>query len=51
MALRTLMLKKSLDEKRAAFEKLTARSEELEKREKDLEAAIEQVTTQEERDA
>lgn len=51
MALRTLMLKKSLDDKRAAFEKLTARSEELEKREKDLEAAIEEVTTQEERDA
>lgn len=51
MALRTLMLKKSLDDKRAAFEGLTARSEELEKREKDLEAAIEEVTTQEERDA
>lgn len=51
MALRTLMLKKSLDDKRAAFEKLTARSEELEKREKDLETAIEEVTTQEERDA
>lgn len=51
MALRTLMLKKSLDDKRAAFEKLTAQSEELEKREKDLEAAIEEVTTQEERDA
>ena len=51
MALRTLMLKKSLDEKRAAFEGMTARSEELEKREKDLEAAIEEVTTQEERDA
>lgn len=51
MALRTLMLKKSIDDKRAAFEKLTARSEELEKREKDLEAAIEEVTTQEERDA
>ena len=51
MALRALMLKKDLDNKRAAFEKLTARSEELEKREKDLEAAIEEVTTQEERDA
>lgn len=51
MALRTLMLKKSLDDKRAAFEKLTAQSEELEKREKDLEAVIEEVTTQEERDA
>ena len=51
MALRTLMLKKSLDDKRAALEGLTARSEELEKREKDLEAAIEEVTTQEERDA
>ena len=45
------MLKKNLDDKRAAFEKLTARSGELEKREKDLEAAIEEVTTQEERDA
>lgn len=51
MALRTLMLKKSIDDKRAALEGLTARSEELEKREKDLEAAIEEVTTQEERDA
>lgn len=51
MALRALMLKKSLDDKRAAFEKMTARSEDLEKREKDLEAAIEEVTTQEERDA
>ena len=29
MALRALMLKKDLDDKRAAFEKLTARSEEF----------------------
>ena len=51
MALRTLMLKKDLDNKRKAFAELEKRDAEFEARQKELETAIEEVETEEQRDA
>lgn len=51
MALRALMLKKKIDEKRAELKKLQDKSEELQKREAELEEAIEEAKTDEERTA
>lgn len=51
MALRTLMLKKDLDNKRKAFAELEKRDAEFEARRAELEAAIEEVETEEQRDA
>ena len=51
MALRTLMLKKDLDNKRKAFAELEKRGAEFEARQTELEAAIEEVETEEQRDA
>ena len=54
MALKALLLKKKLDEKRNALSKLTAKDAEFQSREAELEAAIAEVveeTTTEERDA
>lgn len=48
--LRALMIKKSLDEKRSALAKLTE-GVDFEKREAELAGMIEEITTQEERDA
>ena len=49
MALRTLMLKKQIDEKRKALEVATEKRSELEKREAELEQAIEEAETEEEK--
>ena len=51
MALRTLMLKKDLDNKRKAFAELEKRDAEFEARQTELETAIEEVETEEQRDA
>lgn len=51
MALRTLMLKKDLDNKRKAFAELEKRDSEFESRRAELEAAIDEVETDEQRDA
>lgn len=51
MALRTLMLKKDLDNKRKAFAELEKRDAEFEARKAELEQAIEEVETEEQRDA
>lgn len=51
MALRTLMLKKELDNKRKAFAELEQRDAEFTARNAELEAAIEEVETEEQRDA
>lgn len=51
MALRALMLKKQLDNKRKAFEALSAKDAELEKRSAELEAAIAEAESDEEQAA
>ena len=51
MALRTLMLKKDLDNKRKAMAELEKRDAEFEAKRAELEAAIEEVETEEQRDA
>ena len=51
MALKKLMLRKLIESKKAELEALRALDADFEQREKDLEASIEEVTTQEERDA
>ena len=51
MALRTLMLKKDLDNKRKAFAELEKQDAEFEARKAELESAIEEVETEEQRDA
>lgn len=51
MALRTLMLKKDLDNKRKAYTELEKRDSEFESRRAELEAAIDEVETDEQRDA
>lgn len=51
MALRTLMLKKELDNKRKAFAELVKMDAEFEARETELTAAIDEVETEEQRDA
>ena len=51
MALKTLMLRKRINDASKALEDLRALDAEFETREKDLEASIEEVSTEEERDA
>jgi HK97 family phage major capsid protein len=51
MALRTLMLKKQIDEKRKALNVATEKRTDLEKREAELEQAIEEAETEEEKAA
>lgn len=51
MALRTLMLKKDLDNKRKAFAELEKKDAEFEARNAELESAINEVETEEQRDA
>lgn len=51
MALRVLMLKKDLDNKRKAFDELTKKDAEFEARKATLEQAIDEVQTEEERNA
>ncbi len=51
MALRTLMLKKDLDNKRKAYTELEKRDSEFESRRAQLEAATDEVETDEQRDA
>lgn len=51
MALKALMLKKKLDQRRKALEELTTRSAELEKRSAELEAAIAEAESDEEQKA
>ena len=51
MALRALMTKKELDQKRKALEELRKKDAELEARNAELEAAIEEAETEEEKDA
>ncbi len=51
MALRALMLKKDLDNKRKAYTELEKRDSEFESRRAELEAAIDEVETDEQRDA
>lgn len=51
MALRTLMLKKDLDNKRKAMAELEKRDADFEAKRAELEAAIEEVETEEQRDA
>ena len=51
MALRALMLKKTIDNKRKAYEELCKRDAEFESRNAELEAAIEEVETEEQRNA
>ena len=51
MALRTLMLKKTLDNKRKALAELESKDAEFEARKAELEKAIDEVETEEERDA
>lgn len=50
MALKVLMLKKDLDNKRKAFAELEKRDAEFEARKAELESAIEEVETEEQRD-
>lgn len=49
--LKTLMLRRKIDVKKADFEKLRAKDADFEKREADLEAAIAEATTEEEQQA
>ena len=49
--LKVLMLRKKLDDKKKALEALRGKNEDFEKREAELEAAIEETTTDEERTA
>ena len=51
MALRTLMLKKDIDNKRKAFAELEKKDADFEARNAELEAAIAEVETEEQRDA
>ena len=51
MALKVLMLKKKIDEKRKAFETLNVKSDDLKKREAELAEAIEEAETEEEKQA
>lgn len=51
MALKAIMLRKKLNDAQKALEALREKGAEFEKREKELEASIEETTTQEERDA
>ena len=51
MALKALMIRKKLDDKRKALEVLREKDAEFEKREAELETAIEEATTDEERSA
>lgn len=51
MALKRLMLKKSIDDKRAELKKLENLDADFEAREKELEVAISEITIEEERDA
>lgn len=51
MALRALMTKKELDQKRKALEELRKKDAEMEARNAELEAAIEEAETEEEKDA
>lgn len=51
MALRTLMLKKTIDNKRKALAELEKRDADFEARKAELEKAIDEVETEEERDA
>lgn len=51
MALKTLMLRKKIDDRKKALEQLRVKSEEFEKREAELEAAIEEVAAAEEENA
>ena len=50
MALRRLMLKKSIDDKRAELKKLENLDADFEAREKELETAISEITIEKERD-
>lgn len=49
MALKALLLRKKINDKRAALEALRAKDAEFEKRELELEASIEEATTEEEK--
>lgn len=51
MALKALMIRKKLDEKKKALEALRSKDAEFEKREADLETAIDEASTDEERSA
>ena len=51
MALRALMLNKKIQTKRAELEKLREAAGELKKREAELEAAVEEASTEEEQKA
>lgn len=51
MALKAIMLRKKLNDAQKALDALREKDAEFEKREADLEASIEETTTQEERDA
>lgn len=51
MALKKLMLRKNIEDKKAALAKLREAEADFEAREKELSASIEEVNTQEERDA
>ena len=51
MALKALMIRKKLDEKNKALEDLRSKDAEFEKREADLETAIDEASTDEERSA
>lgn len=51
MALKTIMLRKKLNDAQKALDALREKDAEFEKREAELEASIEETTTQEERDA
>jgi len=51
MALKTLMLRRSIDMKKVSLEELRAKDAEFQRREAELEAAINEATTQEEQDA
>ena len=49
MALKTLMLRKRINDKKAALEELRVKDADFEKRENELEASIEEATTEEEK--
>ena len=49
MALKALVLRKRINDKKAALEALRAKDAEFEKRELELEASIEEATTEEEK--
>lgn len=51
MALKTLMLRRSIETKKASLEELRKKDAEFQSREAELEAAINEATTQEEQDA